>query len=163
MQTASHAYALDEIAHAAPPEVPVPQDASMVATAGDRRFPPSKLATLLGVRMDAGVDPVAGLDGTGLSRQDVENPFTLTSCAQFMRATRNAVRLYPGWDLGLRVGTRLRATNYGMYGYALLCSETVQQMWNRAIKYHPLSSAMRPLRWCVEGERAVWTFPGRSD
>ena len=162
MQTASHAYALDEIAHAAP-LTPVPQDTTMVATVGDRRFPPSKLATLLGVLLDAGVDPVDLLEGTGLTRQDVENPFTLTSCAQFMRATRNAVKLYPGWDLGLRVGSRLRATNYGMYGYALLCSESVQQMWNRAIKYHPLSSGMLPLRWCVEGASAVWTFPARAD
>ncbi|WP_233584779.1 AraC family transcriptional regulator [Aquabacterium soli] len=162
MQTASHAYALDEIAHI-PPLTPAPQDTTMVATVGDRRFPPSKLATLLSVLLDAGVDPVDLLEGTGLTRQDVENPFTLTSCAQFMRATRNAVKLYPGWDLGLRVGMRLRATNYGMYGYALLCSETVQQMWNRAIKYHPLSSGMLPLRWCVEGPQAVWTFPGRAD
>lgn len=162
MQTASHAYGIDEFEAVRPAMAP-PPEAGLVATVGDRRFPPSKLATLLGVLIDAGVDANAVLEGTGLSRQDVENPFTLTSCAQFMRATRNAVKLYPDWDLGLRVGTRLRATNYGMYGYALLCSETVQQMWNRAIKYHPLSGGMLPLRWCIEGDRAVWTFPGRAD
>lgn len=158
MQTASQV-----IDRCEPAGAVMPDAAMVVATVGDRRYPPSKLATLLGVLLESGVAADAVLEGTGLSRQDVENPFTLTSCAQFMRATRNAVRLYADWDLGLRVGTRLRATNYGMYGYALLCSETVQQVWNRAIKYHPLSGGMLPLRWCVEGDRAVWTFPGRAD
>ena len=137
-------------------------DAGLLALAGDRRFPPSKLAHLMQVLIDAGVEPDAVLEGTGLSRAAVENPFTLTSCAQFLRASRNAVRLYPGHDLGLRVGSRLRASNYGMYGYALLCSETLHQMWDRAVRYHPLSSGMLPLHWCVEGDRAVWVFPDHA-
>lgn len=161
MPPATHGYAIDNANTNAARRPGHP--GSMLATVGDRRFPPSKLATLLSVLADAGVDAAAALEGTGLTQEAVDNPFTLTSCAQFLRATRNAVRLYPGWDLGLRVGARLHATNYGMYGYALLCSESLRQVWNRAIKYHPLSSGMLPLHWEVEGNEAVWYFPDHAD
>lgn len=136
--------------------------AMLLARAGDRRFPPSKLSVLLGVMTELGADPQEVLAGTGLLPESVSNPFTMTSCAQFLRASRNAVRLLPDADLGLRVGERLGVTHYGMYGYALLCSESLRQVWERAIRYHPLSGGMLPLRWEVQGDEAVWTFPERA-
>ena len=76
--------------------------ALLLARAGDRRFPPSKLSVLLGVMTELGADPHEVLAGTGLLPENVGNPFTMTSCAQFLRASRNAVRLLPRADLGLR-------------------------------------------------------------
>ena len=69
--------------------------AMLLARAGDRRFPPSKLSVLLGVMTELGADPHEVLAGTGLLPESVSNPFTMTSCAQFLRASRNAVRLLP--------------------------------------------------------------------
>src|SRR3989442_6166532 len=73
MQTASHAYVIDEF-EAVRPAVAPPPEAGLVGTVGDRRFPPSQLATLLGVLIDAGVDGPALLEGTSLFRQDLEEP-----------------------------------------------------------------------------------------
>jgi AraC-like DNA-binding protein len=133
-----------------------------LATVGERRHPPSRLSALLSVVREWGMPLDAVLEGTGLHLEVVDNPSSLTSCAQFMRASRNAVRLCLRWDLGLHVGVRLRATSYGMYGYALLCSESLAHMWQRAIEYHPLSGGMLPLSWGVEGGHAVWHLPTRA-
>lgn len=140
------------------------QEASpfFIAFAGDRCLSPSRLATLVGAMQEVGVPIGALLEGTGLSPGAVADPATLTSCAQFMRVSRNALRLSARSDLGLLVGTRLRASSYGMYGYALLCSETVAQMWDLAVRCHPLSGGMLPLHWGREGAHAVWTFPTRA-
>lgn len=148
---------------AVPPGVPVSAAHPWLSGAGDRRHPPSRLSVLLAEARARGMDTAGLLEGTGLSQEAVDNPFTLTSCAQFLRASRNAVRLDTVGDLGLRVGQRMRASNYGMYGYALLCSETLRQVWTRAVAYHPLSGGMLPLRWHVEGDEAVWVFPGQAD
>lgn len=151
------------VEEAVPASTPVSSDPQWLSGAGDRRHPPSRLSMLLAEVTVRGMDVARVLDGTGLSREDVDNPFTLTSCAQFLRASRNAVRMDGSGDLGLHVGQRMRASNYGMYGYALLCSETLRQVWNRAIAYHPLSGGMLPLRWHVQGDEAVWVFPSHAD
>ncbi len=138
-------------------------DPRWLSGVGDRRHPPSRLSVLLSVASARGLSAEQLLEGTGLTPDAVDNPFTLTSCAQFLRASRHAVRLDPVGDLGLCVGQRMRASNYGMYGYALLCSETLRQVWTRAVAYHPLSGGMLPLRWHVEGDEVVWVFPSQPD
>ena len=144
------------------PERLASEDDAIVALAGDRRFPPSKLAILVDELQAQGLDAEVALAGTGLTVETLRDPFTLTSCAQFMRACRQALKVYPGDDLGLRMGCRFRASSYGMYGYALLCSESVRKMWDRAMAYHPLSGGLLPLRWAQERDVAVWTFPDRG-
>ena len=124
------------------PERLASEDDAIVALAGDRRFPPSKLAILVDELQAQGLDAEVALAGTGLTVETLRDPFTLTSCAQFMRACRQALKVYPGDDLGLRMGCRFRASSYGMYGYALLCSESVRKMWDRAMAYHPLSGGL---------------------
>ena len=150
-----------ETAWAAAPATSTEQQ--MLSGAGDRRHPPSRLSTLLAEVQARGLSVEAVLDGTGLDRDAVDNPFTLTSCAQYLRASRNAVRLDASGELGVHVGERMRASHYGMYGYALLCSETLQQVWTRAVAYHPLSGGMLPLRWGIEGDEVVWVFPSLAD
>ncbi|MCR6476128.1 AraC family transcriptional regulator [Variovorax sp. ZS18.2.2] len=125
-----------------------------------KRFTPSKLAVLLDVALEAGLDPAAVLAGTELDVAATGNPFTLTSPLQFLTAARNAVRAYPGSDLGLRVGSRLHATSYGMLGYALLCAETLSHTFDLIVRYHRLANGMTSVRWTREGDLASWTFAG---
>ncbi|MGU3781693.1 AraC family transcriptional regulator [Burkholderia metallica] len=129
----------------------------------EQRFTPAKLAVLLDVAAQAGLDPAAVLDGTGLTPAAVADPFTLTSPLQFLTAARNALARYDGTDLGVRVGQRLHASSYGMYGYAMLCSESLAHAFDSAVKYHRLANGMLAIRWVEQGDTASWLFPDRHE
>jgi len=127
----------------------------------ERRHSPSKLAVLVDVLSEAGVPPEVALAGTGLDATAIANPFALTSSEQFLVAARNGVRRCPAADLGVRVGRRLHVSSYGMYGYALLCSESLAHVFDAAVKYHQLANGMLQIRWTEEDGAASWLFPDR--
>lgn len=129
------------------------------ATLSEKRFSPSKLVALIEVASGQGLDPHDVLAGTGLDLAAIANPFTLTSTQQFLSAARNAIRHYPGSDLGIRAGALLRASSYGMFGYAALCSETMAYAFDSAVKFHRLSNGIIGIRWDTQGDTASWYFP----
>jgi AraC-like DNA-binding protein len=140
--------------------------ASAAATAAarrEKRFSPCKLVALVAVLAEAGIPARAVLEGTGLDEATVADPFSLTSAHQFNIAARNAIRLHPAPALGLRVGTRLRASSYGMYGYALLCAESMREAFDTAVRFHPLANPMLPIRWAEAADIAWWIFPVRGE
>jgi AraC-like DNA-binding protein len=137
--------------------------ASSAIALREKRFAPSKLVALLEVTSEAGLDPSAVLASTDLDTEAVANPFTLTSSLQFLDAARNAVRLYGQSDLGVRVGCRLHVSSYGMYGYALLCSEALAKTFDTAVKYHQLANGVLDIRWVEHEDSATWIFPKREE
>ncbi|AIO72909.1 helix-turn-helix domain protein [Burkholderia multivorans] len=137
-------------------------DAAQVAMLSEKRFSPSKLAVLIEVASELGIDTHAVLAGTGLDLEAIANPFTLTSPQQFLAAARNALRLYAHSDLGVRVGRRLHATSYGMFGYAMLCSESMAHGFDSAVKFHRLANGMLDIRWATQGDAACWLFSDRD-
>jgi AraC-like DNA-binding protein len=140
-----------------------PAHASPAIGLREKRFTPSKLVALLDVAAEVGLDADAVLAGTELDAEAVANPFTLTSSLQFLTAAHNAVRLYRERDLGVRVGCRLHASSYGMYGYALLCSEALARTFDTAVKYHQLANGTLDIRWMEADDAATWVFPNRAD
>lgn len=128
----------------------------------EKRFSPFKLAALLDAASEAGLAADAVLAGTGLDAAAIADPFTLTSSLQFLIAARNAVRLYPKTDLGVRVGRRLHPSSYGMYGYAILCAESMARAFDTAVKYHQLASPSLQIRWIEEDGVVSWIFPSRE-
>lgn len=128
----------------------------------EKRFPPTKLAVLVDVLAEAGVPPDTVLANTGLDSTAIANPFTLTSSQQFLIAARNGLHLSSANDLGIRVGRRLHASSYGMYGYALLCSHSMGKAFDTAVKYHQLANGMLRIRWVEEDGTASWLFPDRD-
>lgn len=129
----------------------------------EKRFSPSKLVALVSVLAESGTPADRVLDGTGLDTSDLANPFTLTSSHQFLTAARHAVRLHPGLALGLRMGERLRASSYGMYGYALLCAESMRQAFDTAVQFHQLANPTMPITWTECDGQASWLFPRLED
>ena len=89
----------------------------------------------------------------------VADPFTLTSPLQFLTAARNAIGGYDGTDLGVRVGHRLHVSSYGMYGYAMLCSESLAHAFESAVKYHRLANGMLAIRWSNTATSCRGSFP----
>jgi AraC-like DNA-binding protein len=125
----------------------------------EKRYSPAKLAAFLDVVTEAGLSAEVVLAGTDLDTEALANPFTLTSSLQFLTAARNAVRLDRRSDLGVRLGRRMHVSSYGMYGYALLCSEAMAGTFDTAVKYHQLANGLLDIRWVEQDDAAVWTFP----
>lgn len=144
--------------HARPVAIPMAA-AFPTLSLGEKRFSPSKIAVLLEVMSELGVAPDLVLAQTGLDAAAVANPFTLTSSQQFLAAARNAIRCHAADDIGLRVGRRLHASSYGMYGYALLCSESLANAFEAAVKYHQLANGLLQIRWVEREGMANWLFP----
>lgn len=121
-------------------------------------FAPYKLATLLDAASDHGIAPEAVLAGTMLSRELVHDPHTRTSVKDYLAACENIVA--PGFDpdLAFDVGSRLHLSAYGMYGYALMCSPTMRDFFDFAVRYHLLATPMLRLEWRREGNFAIWRF-----
>lgn len=138
-------------------------DESSAIALREKRFAPSKLAVLIEVASEVGLTADAVLAGTGLDLNAIANPFTLTSSLQFVSAARNAIRLYGKSDLGIMVGRRLHASSYGMYGYALLCSEAMAQVFDTAVKYHELANGVIDIRWAEQEGAASWIFPNQQE
>lgn len=134
-------------------------DAMPTVSMGEKRFSPSKIAVLMEVLSELGVPPEVVLAQTGLDAAAVANPFTLTSSQQFLIAARNSLRHSAASDIGMRVGCRLHVSSYGMYGYALLCSESMAHAFDAAVKYHQLANGLLQIRWAEEDGVASWLFP----
>ncbi|RQR34989.1 AraC family transcriptional regulator [Burkholderia sp. Bp9143] len=145
------------------PGAGLPSSPVDLATLSEKRASPSKLAALMEVAAHLELDTSAVLTGTDLDPNDVSNPFTLTSAQQFLTAVRNALRYYPGSDLGVRVGRLLHASSYGMYGYATLCAETLGEAFDAAVRFHRLANGLLGIRWGMEDDLASWHFPARED
>lgn len=136
--------------------------ASSAIDSRERRFSPAKLAALIEVTSEAGLEPEAILAGTSLDPAAIAAPFTLTSPCQFLTAARNAIRLAGKPDLGIRVGSRLHVSSYGMYGYALLCSEGMARAFDTAVKYHQLANGTLEICWVEQEGMASWIFPNHD-
>lgn len=129
----------------------------------EKRYPPLRIAMAVQTLAAPGVDAASLLEGTGLSLPDIADSSTRVSSLQFLTVARNAVRLAAGDDAGLRVGLRMHASCYGMYGYALLCSETMRQAFDFAVRYYRLASGMVDLAWEETPGSAAWIIPTRAE
>lgn len=132
--------------------------ATGTAALGESLYAPLKIAAVISALAGSGVSAEDILEGTGLEPAQVPNPATRCSIQQLYQVGRNALRLSPQPGLGLRVGQRLHATSYGMWGYALLCCETLRHASDMAVRYHPLAMPAMGIRWFEAGDYAVWEF-----
>lgn len=123
------------------------------------RYSPVKLAAVVAAVAEEGVPAAQLLAGSGLTEADLFNPDTLTSSAQLYETLQRAVLASDQPGLGLRIGTRLRVTGYGMYGYALLCAPTMRAGLELAMRYHALANPLVPLRSREDGDTLAWLFP----
>lgn len=92
------------------------------------------------------------LSRSGLCREQLGDPLVEVESAQELKVIENLVSLL-GHEplLGIRVGWQYSLTVYGQWGFALLCSSTVQQALELALRFLPLTYAFcsitaRPLQ-----------------
>jgi hypothetical protein len=125
---------------------------------GDRIYPVYKIAIIVDCLADEGTSPTDALKGTGLGVNEVHSPSTRTSLAQLLRVYGNALKLARSPAFALSTGAHIHVTYYGMYGYALLSSPTVQEALDFAVKYHELATPMVRQSFAQQGHRGVWTM-----
>jgi len=126
---------------------------------GEKRFATTRIAAILQVAAVEGIAASELLCGTGLDVAAVNDPLTRTSSEQYLQVGRNLLRHRPESDLGLRIGERLHISAHGIYGYALLCAETLRHVFDFAVRYRALAGAVWSTRWFEREDRAVWAFP----
>lgn len=147
---------------------PATGPASAVSTAvaldlRERRYPPVRIALAVQTMAEAGLRSEELLQGCGLTEAELADPDTRVSSLQFFQLIRNASRLYPGTDGGLRIGQRFHVSCYGMVGYALLCSTSLREVFDTTVRYYRLGSGMLDITWHEAGQTAFWKFPQRHE
>lgn len=123
-----------------------------------RIFAPFKIATVIDTVAARGIAAEAVLDRTGLTLAQVHDPHTLTSIGQYLVACENIVACGAGFADAFAIGSRLHLSAYGMYGYALMCSPTMRDFFDFAVRYQPLATPTVRLDWRTEGDVAIWQF-----
>jgi AraC-like DNA-binding protein len=123
-----------------------------------RIFAPYKIALLLDAAAEHGITAEIALARTQLTLEQVNDPHTLISVAQYLAAYDNVIAAGADLSLAFALGARLHLSAYGMYGYALICSPTMREFFDFAVRYHPLATPTIELRWRREDDLAIWEF-----
>lgn len=93
------------------------------------------LAAIVQELKQQGVPPEAALEGTDIGPDRLDGHTTRTSYQQLDRVLRNTLRLTRDPAIALHAGRRMRITSYGMYGYAVLSSETFDDVRRIVTRY----------------------------
>jgi len=125
----------------------------------EKRYAPYKVAALVEVLSEQGISQEDSLSGTGLSSESLGNPETLTSVRQYITVVRNALRLSKTNETPFLTGQRIPLSAYGMYGFALVCSPTIREYFQVAVKYHRLATPLLSVTWREDDDYAAWVFP----
>ena len=128
----------------------------------EKRYAPYKLIALVEVLNEQGIPPEASLSGTGLSAESLAKPETLTSVRQYITVCHNALQLSKTRETPFRTGSRIPLSAYGMYGFALVCSPTIREYFQVAVKYHRLATPLLSMSWREEGDYVSWVLPMNS-
>src|ERR1700728_1636871 len=124
----------------------------------EKRYAPYKLAALVEVLNEQGIVPEASLSGTGLSPESLYQPHILTSVRQYITVCHNALNLSKDPETPFRVGSRIPLSAYGMYGFALVCSPTIREYFQVAVKYHRLATPLLSMLWREEKDSVSWVL-----
>lgn len=124
----------------------------------EKRYAPYKLAALVEVLSEQGIAPGESLSGTGLDPEELFQPGTLTSIRQYITVCHNALSLSKDPETPFRVGSRIPLSAYGMYGFALVCSPTIREYFQLAVRYHRLATPLLSMSWREELGCASWVL-----
>jgi AraC-like DNA-binding protein len=122
----------------------------------EKRYAPYKLTALVDVLGEQGIAPEESLSGTGLSQESLARPQTLTSIRQYITVCQNALHLSKDPETPFRVGNRIPLSAYGMYGFALVCSLTIREYFQVAVKYHRLATPLLSMSWREQKDSVSW-------
>lgn len=101
-----------------------------------------------------GVSPEQVLAGTGISVEDLANTEGRVSYRSRIQQLENVIDVVPpGFWLTWR--NDISISDFGLLGYAMMSSATLEQAIQIAVKYHKMAGAMFDLKFIVEDGDAV--------
>lgn len=105
-----------------------------------RNYSAAKLRKIARFVADEGGSVAHVLHGTGLDLTGLDDGEDDIALAQLLQGYRNANRMAGDRPWALQIGRQLGLTDYGFYGYALMCSPTLRKALEFSIKYHRLAA-----------------------
>ncbi|MEN7531609.1 AraC family transcriptional regulator [Cupriavidus sp. 2SB] len=132
---------------------------SKLSLPNERVHAPYKIAALVEVLAEQGIEPVDSLKGSGIEPDEIYDAAVLTSVRQYAAVCSNAVALSSDPATPFRTGSRLHLSAYGMYGYALMSCLSLRDYFRLGVKYHRLATPTLTIAWTEYPDRGVWTFP----
>lgn len=133
------------------------------ARLSEKIYAPLKILSVVQALAECGVAGDAALAGTGLGAEQILDPGVRTSVQQLLTVGRNAVRLCASPQLGLLAGQRMHVSSYGLYGYAMLCADTMRQGFEMATRYHDLGTPVMSVSLIETDGKAIWHLPSHAD
>lgn len=124
----------------------------------EKIYPPYKALLLAELMQEDGIVPTEALFGTGLEVSALTLPSTRISYRQLLTVYKNVLQLSKDPAIGLRAGRRIHITHYGLYGYALICSLTLREACEFAVRYHKLATPTANMCLREENGIAAWVF-----
>ena len=120
---------------------------------------PGSLRILCESASEYGVSVEQCLAGTDLTLLDLFDSETRICIEQEFKAIENFLRHAPEpVGLGIDIGLKIKPETLGIWGYAILASQTVRASIATAIAYYQLSFMMAPITVVERGEEARVTF-----
>lgn len=99
------------------------------------------------------------LAGTGLARTDLDDPNTEILACQELRVVTNIVAQVPdAQSHAVILGNRYHFSAYGLWGYGLVCCDTVHQALSLALRYLPLTYAFSGIHYRESGRLGFLCF-----
>lgn len=124
-----------------------------------RSITSAQLLTQLG--LDHGLSVERCLLNTGLSPLQLAELHSEIDGAQELQLIRNLLDALPEQhDLGLQAGLRYQLTTYGIWGYALLSSQTFRQAADLGLRYLDLTFAFNRITLSEEADQAHLDLDG---
>ncbi len=114
----------------------------------------SQVIALVVILKNRGFAPERVLEGTGMTFAALDDPEARISYRQRIRQLENVVALVPPGDW-LDWPGEVSISDYGLLGYAMMSSATLEKAVQIAVKYHKMAGAMFELGFHREGDDAV--------
>lgn len=132
----------------------------MVLSVGfnDNVYPTNTLVPLVDLLVQEGISQTQALEGTHLSPSALREVATRVSPSQIAQLYRNAIRLSGDVHFAFHAGEHIHVSTYGLYGFAILSSNSVREACDFALRYHQLVSPLVHVAFGEQAPYAVWSF-----
>jgi AraC-like DNA-binding protein len=124
--------------------------------ADQRVFPTHVLVAVAAALCSEGVDVKPVLRAGGIDTAELANPALRVSERQWLSVFEAALAHSSDPAIGFQVGSRLNVAGCGLYGYAMLSSQTHADVIAFATKYNRMISPFAAMRFVLEQNRAGW-------
>ncbi len=135
-----------------------PEQPWLTSLADERAYHAHKITALTRFMENEGVAPEDTLANTGLTTEQVALPDTRISIRQLATTFSNILEHSSDPALALRAGQQFNVSHYGLYGFALLTSNSLRRTLEFAIQYHRLATPTTTMHLHEEGGLAHMSF-----